>query len=137
MPAGYLYLAEAAGGRIIRTNVGVSQIGDPYELELYPWDDRPAGDDGEVVFRWLTVLLRHTMGYNVTVTPVVDGTPLNAASFGDGPPAAGQLEQVARLRTWPMTRGNRISAIVKTVTLLGPIEVVDIAYSYTPIRPGP
>ncbi len=136
MPAGSLYLGEAAGGRIIRTAVGVGQIGDPYQLELYTWDDRPLGNDGEAVFRWLTVLLRHTLGYNVSVQPVVDGVPLNSGTFSAGPPPASALEEVARLRVWPLARGNRIGAIVKTVALLGPTEVVDVAYGYVAIRTG-
>src|SRR6266849_3253743 len=134
MPAGYSYLAEAAGGRIIRTNVGVGQVGDPYQLEVYPWDDRPLGDDGEAIFRWLTVLLRHTTGYNVSVTPVVDGMALLPGAFSAGAVPAGQTEDVARLRMWPMARGNRISAIIKTIALLGPTEVVDVQYGYAPIR---
>jgi hypothetical protein len=136
MPAGYTYLAEAAGGRIIRMNVGLGQVGDPYQLEVYPWDERPLGDDGEVIFRWLTVLVRHTMGYNLGVTPVVDGVALQATNFSTGPIPAGQLEDVARLRLWPMKRGNRISAIIKTVALLGPTELVDVIYGFAPIRTG-
>lgn len=135
MPAGSLYLAEAAGGRLIRAGVGFSQVGDPYQFQVYTWDDRPLGDDGEAVFRWLTVLLRHTMGYNVQVIPVVDGVQQNNWNFSDGPPAA-SAEAVARLRCWPMLRGNRIGVIVQSLTLLGPLELVDVQYGYVPIRTG-
>lgn len=131
-----MYLGEATGGRILRTAVGFAQVGDPYQLEVSTWDDRPLGDDGEAIFRWLTVLVRHTTGYNVLVTPVVDGLPLLTASFSAGPPPGALLEEVARLRCWPLKRGNRIGAIVKTSQLFGQTEVVDIEYGYAPIRAG-
>lgn len=132
---GYLYLGESAGGRIIRTGVGVTQIGDPYQLELYTWDDRPLGDDGECIFRWLTAIVRHTMGYAIQVTPIVDGVPSNPSAFSGGAPPAG-TEAVERLRSWPLKRGNRIAALVKTTQIFGPTELVDVQFGYTPIRTG-
>ncbi|HYL22502.1 MAG TPA: hypothetical protein VEU74_12125 [Gemmatimonadales bacterium] len=138
MPGGYVYLGEAAGGRILRTSVGSVQVGDPYNLDVYTWDDRPAGDNGEGVFRWLTVLLKHTNGYNVNITPVIDGVPRGTgANFSAGPPPSSELEEVARLTQWPMARGNRMGVIVTTLQLLGPTELVDVEYSFAPIRTGP
>jgi len=102
---------------------------------LRTWPDRPLGDDGECIFRWLTALVRHTNGYAIRMTPIVDGVPGPDVDFNGAAPAAGS-EEVARLRCWPMLRGNRIEAIVKTTALLGPIEMVDVQYGYAPIRMG-
>jgi hypothetical protein len=134
--AGYVYLGEAAGGRIFRVGIGVAQVGDPYQMDVYTWDDRPLGDDGECMFRWLTVLVRHTTGYNLKIVPVVDGTPQLPASFSSGPPPGALLEALDRLRVWPMKRGNRLGVQVTTQQLLGPLELVDIEYGYAPIRTG-
>jgi len=134
--AGFLCVAESAGGRIIRTGVGFTQVGDPYQFDVYTQDDRPLGDDGEAEFRWVTVLLKHSNGYNVIVQPIVDGIPQLVGSFSGGPPPAGTLEEVVRLRVWLMARGNRIAAKVTSVSLLGPLELVDIPYGYVAIRSG-
>ncbi len=133
--AGYLYLGEAAGGRILRAGIGFGQVGDPYQLELSTWDDRPLGDDGECIFRWITAIVRHTMGYVIELTAVIDGMLLGPYLFSGGPPPAG-TEDIVRLRSWPMQRGNRIAAIVRTNPLLGPTEFVDVQYGYAPIRTG-
>lgn len=133
--AGALYLGEAAGGRILRAGQGFTQVGDAYQFEVSTWDDRPLGDDGEAIFRWVTALVGHTAGYAIRVTPIVDGVAVGDFDFTGGVPAAGTSE-VVRLRCWPMRRGNRISAIVKTTSILGPTELVDVQYGYAPIRSG-
>lgn len=133
MAGGYLYLGEAAGARIIRSGVGYSQVGDPYNLEHKTWDVYPAGDEGESLFRTLVALVRHTNGYNVSLQPILDGVPLVVKQFSGGPPAAG-TEGVATCRYWVRARGTRFAAIFKTLTVLGETELVDLFTTPVPIR---
>lgn len=131
---GNLYFGEAAGGRIIRGGIGFSQIGDAYQLELSTWDDRPFGEDGEGILRWMTAVVRHTNGYAIALTPVADGVELGPFTFNAGAPPGS--DALARLTCQPKVRCNRIAAIVKTTQILGPIELVDVVYGYKLIRPG-
>ena len=132
---GYTYFGETAGGRVIRYGVGVTQVGDGYQLEVRSWDVRPAGESGRVVFRKITGLLRHTAGYDIEVTPVLDGRPLPSNRFNGGPPPAGLLEAVIGFEVPVFGPGNRLDAILESVTLAaGELELVDLQVVYAPVR---
>lgn len=131
---GFVYLAEAAGARILRYGVGVTQVGDPYQLDVQTWDARPFGEAGVALFRTVVVSLRHTNGYSIDVTPFVDGVQLPAKDFSSGAPPSPQTEEVALLRYYIGRRGTAISVRVKTLSLLGETEIVNIGYTPVLIR---
>lgn len=131
---GNLYFGESAGGRIIRGGIGFAQVGDPYQLELSTWDDRPFGEDGEGILRWMTAIVRHTQGFAVQLTPFADGLPVGPFTFSAGAPPG--TDALARLTCQPKVRCNRIGAILQTTQLIGPVEFVDIIYGYKLIRMG-
>jgi hypothetical protein len=133
----YTYVGEAAGARILRYGVGFSQVGDSYQLDVQTWPLRPAGDVGDVVFRTIDVLLRHTAGYSVDVTPIVDGVAQVPQSFGGGAPAAGLLEEVVQIQAYVGMRGNSIAARVTSRSLLGETDLVDVNASFSVIRLTP
>lgn len=133
----YLYLGEAAGPRILRYGVGFTQIGDPYQGELLTWDAAPGGPTGDCVFRTIDVILRHTLGYNIQITPIVDGIALTPEQFNGGPPPGALLEEVVRLQADVGMRGCMIAARVETLALLGDIEIVDMQWSGDVIRASP
>lgn len=137
MNVGYVYLGEQAGARIVRYGVGFSQVGNPYTFDVRTWEARPFGSDGEGVFRDLVILLRHTAGYNFTVTPYVDDVALPPQTFSGAAPPGAQTAAVVRVRVWIQARGNRLSVEVATNSLPGDTELVDIFYSFTPIRSTP
>lgn len=130
----YDYFGEAAGNRIIHMGAGVAQVGDPYNLQVRTWPYRPAGAQGQATFRNLVAVLRHVNGYNIRVTPVVDDVARSPTTFSGGPPSGGATEQVVRCLAWIQLPGNRIEAIVETLTLLGETELIDILCSAVPIR---
>jgi len=135
---GYVYLGEAAGARIIRADVGFSQVGDPYNLDAETWSDRPLGDAGEVDFRWVMALVKHTQGYNLQIQPFVDGDPVGLpTAFSAGPPPGTRMEAIDRLFVWVQKRGNRVDVQLTTLQVLGYTELVDIVYGYLPIKEGP
>jgi hypothetical protein len=134
---GYLYVGEAAGARILRYGSGFTQIGDSYQLDVETWPLRPAGDVGDVVFRTIDVLVRHLLGYNVDVIPIVDGVPQTAQSFNGGAPGGGLQEEVVSIQAYVGMRGNAVAARVKSRNLLGETEVVDINASFSIVRQTP
>lgn len=131
---GYNYLGEASGGRILRYGVGTTQIGDAYQLEVRAWDVRPMGPAGRCVFRKVHGLIRHTAGYDVEITPVLDGRPLTAQRFSGGPPSADLLEEIVPIEAPVLSPGNRLDVIVASVSLPGELEFIDFEASYTPLR---
>ena len=132
---GYTYFGESAGGRILRYGVGVSQVGGTYQLEMRPWEIRPAGEAGRVVFRTITCIVRHTAGYDISIQPVVDGRPLTVQRFSGGAPAAGLLEAESAMSAIVFVPGNRLDCILKSVNLLaGELEVIDLQATFQPIR---
>lgn len=133
----YTYFGEAAGARILRYGSGYSQIGDSYQLDIETLPLRPAGDVGDVVFRTIDVLLRHVLGYDVDIIPIVDGVPQPTQSFNGGAPAGGLQETVVPIQAFVGKRGNAIAARVRSRSLLGETEVVDINASFAVIRLTP
>lgn len=136
MATGYVYFGEAAGARVIRYGQGFAQVGAAYNLEHKTWDFYPSNEDGAVHYRTLVALIRHTNGYQISIQPILDGVALPAQTFSGGPPAAG-AEGIVPCRAWVLKRGRSISAIVKTLNLLGETEIVDISAAYVPLRPTP
>jgi hypothetical protein len=134
---GFLYVGEAAGARILRYGLGFSQIGDAYQLDVETWPMRPAGDVGDVVFRTIDVLLRHTTGYDVDVTPIVDGIAQSPQSFSGGAPAGGLQEEVVPIQAYVGMRGNAIAARVTSRSVVGETDLVDVNASFAVVRLTP
>ena len=134
---GYLYIGEAAGARILRYGVGVTQIGDAYQLDVQTQPLRPAGDMGDVVFRTIDVLLRHTLGYDVDVIPIVDGVAQPAQRFSRGAPPGGLTEETGQIQAFVGVRGNAVAARVTSRTIFGETELVDIGASFAVVRTTP
>ena len=133
----YLYAGEAVGARILRYGVGFTQIGDPYQADVQTWDLDPAGPTGDVVFRTADVIIRHTNGYSIRVTPIVDGVSLPAQDFNGGPPPGGLLEEVLELAADVGMRGTTLAVRVQTLTLFGETEIVDVQWSGDVVRDSP
>jgi hypothetical protein len=132
---GYVYIGESARGRILRYGAGVfTQIGDAYQLQLRTWDQRPAGPIGEAVFRTIVGVLRHTAGYDVQVTPVLDGVRLTPQRFTGGAPSGAKLEDVVEVEAIVFTAGNAIGAIFESVSLPGELELIDLFVTAPSIR---
>lgn len=130
----YTYFGEAAGARIIRYGVGVTQIGDAYQLEVEPWDLTEQGEFGEVVCRALLVLVRHEAGYQIDVTPILDDVELPVQSFSaPAPSVAGGA--VVQLYVPVNKRATSVRARVETTALFGETEIVDVQQSSIPVRP--
>jgi len=113
---------------VFLTNTGLSQVGDNYAPQLYTWDIAPMGEVGDSSFRTIDVSGKCTNGYNVQITPYIDGVPLTTQSFtGSG---TGEFSCQAFIAA----RGARIAALITLPTRSGDIEVHNVACSFVPIR---
>jgi hypothetical protein len=133
----YVYFGEAAGARILRYGLGYNQVGDSYALDVETHPMRPGGSVGDVVFRTIDLLLRHTLGYAVEVTPIVDGVDRVPQTFGGGAPAGGVQETTEEIHAYVAVRGNNVAARIRTLSLPGETEIVDVLSSHSVIRATP
>lgn len=128
---GALFFGEAGGARIIRANTGRSQVGDPHQILVEPWDLVPAGEAGDSSFRSVDVSLKVSSGYELGVVPIVDGVALPEQFFtgvGAGP---------VLVQAFIEERGARITGRVRTLSLAGDIELMDIGAEFVVLREAP
>ena len=133
----YVYFGEAEGARVFRYGSGYSQVGDAYAFDVQTHPMRPGGSVGDVVFRTIDLLLRHKLGYAVEITPIVDGVDQDAQQFGGGAPSGSLLEDTVEIHAYVAKRGNNVSARVRTLSLSGETEIVDLLSSHSVIRSTP
>lgn len=133
------YFGEAGGPRVLRYGEGHKLL-DPagasvtYKPRVELWELIPAGPVGDVVYRSVDLKLRHTLGYSVTITPIVDGVAENPQSFSAGPPAGGLTEEYVELQAPIAKRGTDISAIVELDSTYAVQDVVTVSASGVPLR---
>jgi hypothetical protein len=126
-----LYLGEADGARILRVGVGISQLGDDYQLDLTTWDLVPAGDVGDCGFRSIDVAILASNSYDIGITPIVDGVEQDEQEFtGSG---SGEFQ----LQAFLALRGARIAARVRTLSRAGDIEIHSVSASFVILRKSP
>lgn len=135
----WAYFGQADGPRILRYGEGhklVQSDGSSvaYKSRIEVWDTGPAGPVGDVVFRSVDVKIRHSLGYFVTITPIVDGVAENAESFSAGPPAGGLLEEYVELQVPIAKRGVEVSAVIELDSQFSVQDVVQVLASGVPLR---
>lgn len=127
-----LYLGEATGARVFLYGTGLSQLDDNYQPSFETWDMTPAQEVGDVVFRSLSLSFGYTNGYNLGVTPVIDGVALPESQFNG---AGNSIKGMAQI--FLGVRGTRISAQVRVISQLGQYSFYNLQYTATPIRVWP
>lgn len=135
-----LFLGEAAGARILRANVGVTDITaggtTPVLLEIETHDLYPAGGTADLIFRSADVAIRSDQGYAVDVTPIVDGADAGAQSFNAPAPIAG-TDGVAEVQAFVAQRGTRLAVRIEQTAAAGDVEVLDATAAWQLIRQTP
>jgi hypothetical protein len=132
-----LIIGELSGARAIQVGIGQSDVTtggttavlfDATTQDLFPLDG-----GGHVMFAGLKVTIRHTNGFSIGVTPVVDGVSdteqtfvVSAATVG----ADGIFTVYAPFRL----RGERCACRVRQLAATDVVELVDIALEFVPIR---
>lgn len=127
-----LYFGEANGPRILRYGDGITQIGDGYEMEFETWEIIPAGEMGDCVFRSIGFSFQYTNGYNIGITPIVDGVALPESTFsGSGTSINGKAQAYIK------HRGSQLAVRVRTISRTGDILPMNVQVSLQPIRQWP
>lgn len=142
-----LYLARD-GAHVLRWGIGLTQrttyppdlvIADsdePVLMDATTHDQFPAGQAGDVIFHSVDVTIRHTSGYSIGVTPIVDGVSLGEQTFS-APPAVAGSEPVAFCQAFIRQRGTRLGARVRMLASTGRVELVQIEGTGVVIRESP
>lgn len=132
-----LLVGELAGNRVIRIGAGVSDTtpgGTQPVLALAETHDMyPLDGGGTAVFQQLDVTIKHSAGFKIGVTPIVDGRALSEQVFQGSAPGLnsdGQLTVEAPFRA----RGARISAIVRSLQAFGSLELGNVQVEFVPVR---
>lgn len=127
-----MYLGESEGGRILSVGGGViTQVGDAYQVTLEGWPITPAGPHGDVLYRLVSVVLECVGGYDLTITPIVDGVEQTAQTFNGSD--TGRVICQAHLAV----RGTAGSWRVETNSRPGTLTIHDVTMSYVVLRETP
>lgn len=135
-----LYLCEAAGARLLATNVGHTLVtaGGTTDvvLDVETWDLVPAGPVGDCIFRSIDIVIQHDAGYAIGITPIVDGVTLTEQLFQGSSPEAGTTG-VVQLQAFVASRGARVAARIRQTAATGVVTLVDASTAFTVIRTAP
>lgn len=133
-------VGEAAGARVIQIGLGTADVTasstQAVLLDATTHDIYAGGPGAAVEYAGLVVTIRHTAGYHVGVTPIVDGVSLTEQTFSASAPAM-NTDGVAVVRAPFRQRGVRCAARVRQTAADGQIELVDIAEQHYVIRQTP
>jgi hypothetical protein len=104
-----LVLCEAAGGRLLEYDYGISQVGTEYQLDVIMWPDLPMDIVGDVLFRSIDVSIKHSGAVSLGVTPIVDDVDQSEQFF------SGSGVGIMQCQAFVALRGTRIAARVRTI----------------------
>lgn len=132
----FVYAGAADSGRIIRLGAPVltqiTSAGSTAPLfDIRTWEHFPVGPGGVAIFRVFTVRFWSDAGYNLRVTPYIDGVALSTQDF-----SASTTGEVA-IKAYIAQRGASASCRVQQLTRLGNFELIDIQVGYFPLRAIP
>lgn len=128
---GVLFLCESSGARVLAYGTGITQQGTDYQMDLQTWDLIPMGEAGDCYFRGIDVTIEYTNGFNIGVTPVVDGVELAEQTF------TGSGTGTTVLQAPLTTRGARIAVNIRSVSRAGDLIVHNVQAQYVPLRQVP
>lgn len=131
MATGRFYLCESAGPRILVYGVGISQVGTDHQMDLETWDAIPMGEAGDAYFRGIDLSIEHANGFDIGITPTVDGVAQSEQRFtGSGTGKSVLQAAIAQ-------RGARISARARTLSRRGDLSIDNMQCQFVPIREVP
>lgn len=134
-----LYIGESAGARVIEMGTGrtdatsASTTGVLLDLETH--EMFPAGASGDVVFRGVAVTVRHDSGFQIGVTPYVDGSALAEQTFSYPAPSSGEMTET--VQAFIAARGAGVRVRVRQTAATGMVEIKDVASEHAVLRAAP
>jgi hypothetical protein len=132
-----LFVGELSGARVIMIGTGVSDATasdtTPVLFDALTQDEFPGGGGAHVLFHGIRATIRHTNGYSIGITPVVDGVPDVEQTFM-GASASSGTDGIYTAYAPFRLRGERCAARVRQIAATDVVELVDIALEFVPIR---
>jgi len=132
-----LYVGELAGARVIQVGIGVSDVTAsgtvPVLFDATTQNTFPGDGGASVLFHGLKVTIRHNNGFNIGVTPLVDGQPGREQTFSVQSASAG-TDGVFTVYAPFRQRGERCAARVRQLAATDVVELVDVALEYVALR---
>lgn len=124
-----LFLGQANGGGLYRVGVGGESAALPL---METWGVRPAGEEGDCAFRTITLGLVAANGYDLGITPILDGEEQPEQLFHrEG--AVGRFTVEAPIAL----RGTELAARVDVKSRTADLEFETLQTSFTVIRTTP
>lgn len=136
-----LYLGELSGARVVRMGTGVTDATaastQSVLMDVTTHPEFPAGTSGDAVLHAIHVVLKHSAGYTIGITPIVDGVSGTEQTFNASAPAAG-TDGLAFPTAYVRSRGTGFAARVRqTSGSNGTVELVDVACEGVVLRSQP
>jgi methyl coenzyme M reductase beta subunit len=132
-----IFVGELDGARVIQIGLGQTDATAASTTDVLFYaetqDEFPMGGGGHVLFTGLKVTLRHTNGFSIGVTPVVDGTPDTEQTFQVSSASVG-TDGIFTAHAPFRLRGERCACRVRQIAATDVVELVDIALEFVPIR---
>lgn len=132
-----LFVGELAGARVIQIGVGVSDATAsgtaPVLFDVLTQDIFPNDGGASMLFHGLIVTIRHTNGYSIGVTPIVDGASDPEQTFMAFSAPAGS-DGIQTVKAPFRLRGERCACRVRQLAASDVVELVDIALEYVLLR---
>jgi hypothetical protein len=125
------YFGERSGGRVLAYGDASTQVGDDFQVDFTTWEQIPAGEVGDCLFRSIDVSLNAESGYAIGITPIVDGESLTEQTF------SGATTGEVQCQAFFAERGTRCSARVRTLSRTGGLTFHNVALSSVVIRRTP
>lgn len=105
----------------------------PVLVDCTTHDSAPLTGGGTCIFQQINVIVRHDQGFQIGVTPIIDGRAEPEQFFSAATPPAnadGQTTVAALLRV----RGERCGARVRQLAAFGIFELANIELEFVPLR---
>lgn len=132
-----MFVGESSGARVIQFGIGVSDITiDGTQDVLFDTttqDAFPGGGGASQVFTQINAVIRHTNGFFLGVTPIVDGQPESEQMFTVSSASVG-TDGIFTVKAYFRKRGERVAARIRMTAATDVVELVDAIAFYVPIR---
>jgi hypothetical protein len=132
-----LFVGELSGSRVIQVGVGTTDVTASTTtavlFDATTQDEFPMGGGASVLFHGIKATLRHTNGFSIGITPIVDGTPDVEQTFMASSASVGTDGIFTAYAPFRL-RGERCAARIRQIAATDVVELVDVALEYVPIR---
>lgn len=132
-----MFIGDLNGARVYQVGIGTTDatvdgtedvLFDGITHDLYP------GQGGaSVLFTQIDCTIRHTGGYNIGLTPIVDGRSDAEQTFQSASPAVG-TDGTVTVKAYFRLRGERCACRIRQIAATDVVEIADVACEFVGLR---